>query len=169
MVSRTIIKEHIEHLLNHESISAQGITDVLNTEITCENIADLETLINLLEMNEESLKQTRRLLQLKQQSYHMRYLPKTVYLHVDFRNFIFSRVYEKAQSLSQVGVEMGYKNRRGLNNTPRDMWVGKIGIPKERLINLAKFAKIKIDTIVKYVIDRKENVQLDDWCKMFFS
>ena len=39
-----------------------------------ENIADLETLINLLEIHEESLRQTRRILQLKQQSYLKTYM-----------------------------------------------------------------------------------------------
>ena len=71
MVSRNIIKEYIQHLINMDAIYSNRITEVFNTEITNENIIDLETLINLLEIHEESLKQNRRLLQLKQQTYLM--------------------------------------------------------------------------------------------------
>ena len=74
MAPRNILKEQIQHLLNHDTLYTKRITEVFNTPITSENIADLETLINLLEIHEESLKQNRRLLQLKQQSYLMTYM-----------------------------------------------------------------------------------------------
>ena len=78
MVPRNILKEHIQHLLYHGALYTQRITEVFNTNITVENIADLETLIYLLEIHEESLKQTRRILELKQQSYIMTYMAKYV-------------------------------------------------------------------------------------------
>ena len=74
MSSRNIIKEHIHHLLTEDSLYTQRVNEIFNEEITDENIGDLESLINLLEIHEESLKQTRRILQLKQQNYLMRYI-----------------------------------------------------------------------------------------------
>jgi hypothetical protein len=74
MESKEIIKEHIQHLLNEDNIYTQRITNIFNVIVTDENINDLETLINLLEIHEEALKQTRRILQLKLQNYLMNYM-----------------------------------------------------------------------------------------------
>jgi hypothetical protein len=74
MESKEIINEHIQHLLKEDNIYTQRITNIFNVEITDENINDLETLINLLEIHEEALKQTRRILQLKLQYYMMNYM-----------------------------------------------------------------------------------------------
>lgn len=74
MSPRNIIKEHIHHLLTEDSLYTQRVNEIFNEEITNENIADLESLINLLEIHEESFKRTRRILQLKQQNYLMKYI-----------------------------------------------------------------------------------------------
>lgn len=71
MCPRDIIKEHIQHILSEDSLYTQRTTEIFNEEVTDENIQDFVTLINLLEIHEESFKQTRRILQLKQQSYLM--------------------------------------------------------------------------------------------------
>jgi hypothetical protein len=54
----------------------QGIKNIFNVEISRDNIEVLESLINLLEIHEESIKQTRRILELKQQSYIISYMAK---------------------------------------------------------------------------------------------
>jgi hypothetical protein len=74
MESKEVINEHIQHLLQEDNIYTQRITNLFNVEVTDENINDLETLINLLEIHEEALKQTRRILQLKLQYYMMNYV-----------------------------------------------------------------------------------------------
>lgn len=78
MASRNILKEHIQHLLNQDALYTTRMTEAFNVKITVENIADLETLINLLEIHEESLKQTRRVLQLKQQTYLTTYMAEYI-------------------------------------------------------------------------------------------
>ena len=74
MSPRDIIKEYIDRIMKSDSIYTQRITEIFNEEITDENIRDLETLINLLEIHEESFKQTRMILQLKQRNYLMKYM-----------------------------------------------------------------------------------------------
>ena len=77
MESKDIIKKNIDHLLEMDNIYTKRLMEIFNLEITDENIAGLETLINLLEIHEESLKQTRRILQLKQSNYLRNYLRST--------------------------------------------------------------------------------------------
>ena len=72
MSSGDIIKEHINHILTEDSLYTQRITEIFNEEVTDENVQDFVTLINLLKIHEESFKKTRRILQLKQQSYLMK-------------------------------------------------------------------------------------------------
>jgi hypothetical protein len=74
MQTGDVIMEHIDRLVSEDCIYTQNITGVFNVEITGENLSDLEVLINFLEIHEESLKQIRRKLQLKQQSYLMKYM-----------------------------------------------------------------------------------------------
>jgi hypothetical protein len=76
MESRKIITEHINYLLNNDCIYSQGINKIFNVQINKDNIEVLESLINLLEIHEESIKQTRRILELKQQSYIIGYMAK---------------------------------------------------------------------------------------------
>jgi hypothetical protein len=74
MESRDVIKEHINHLLSEDCIYTKRVTGVFNVEINQKNINDLETLINLLEIHQEALNQTRKILLLKQSSYLMSYM-----------------------------------------------------------------------------------------------
>ena len=74
MESRKVTTEHINHLLTKDCIYMQGIKNIFNVEISKDNFEVLESLINLLEIHEESIKQTRRILELKQQSYLKTYI-----------------------------------------------------------------------------------------------
>ena len=74
MEQRDILKEHIQHLLTEDCIYSKRVSEVFNVPINRENISDLETLINLIEIHEESLREIRQVLQLKQQSHLMKYM-----------------------------------------------------------------------------------------------
>jgi len=74
MASKKELKTFISQLQNNNCIYSTIFTDILNIKINKDSIGDLETLIDLLEMHEESLKQTRRLLMLKQQTYLLGYM-----------------------------------------------------------------------------------------------
>ena len=74
MESRKVIMEHINYLLNDNCIHTKDITNIFNVQINKDNIEVLESLINLLEIHEETIKQTRRILQLKHQSYIINYM-----------------------------------------------------------------------------------------------
>ena len=74
MESSKKITEHINHLLNEDCIYTKGIKNIFNVQIDKDNIDVFESLINLLEIHEETIKQTRRILQLKQQSYIINYM-----------------------------------------------------------------------------------------------
>ena len=74
MEQRDILKEHIQHLLTEDCIYSKRVSEVFNVPITKENISDLETLINLIEIHEEALREIRQVLQLKQQSHLMKYM-----------------------------------------------------------------------------------------------
>jgi len=74
MASKKELKSFISQLQNNNCIHSTIFTDILDIKINKDNIGELETLIDLLEMHEESLKQTRRLLMLKQQTYLLSYM-----------------------------------------------------------------------------------------------
>ena len=74
MESRNVIKEHINHLMSEDCFYTKRVTEVYNVEINQNNFNDLATLINLLEIHEEALKQIRRILLLKQGSHMMSYM-----------------------------------------------------------------------------------------------
>ena len=74
MEQRDILKEHIQHLLTEDCIYSKRVSEVFNVPINRENISDLETLINLIEIHEEALREIRQVLQLKQQSHLMKYM-----------------------------------------------------------------------------------------------
>lgn len=74
MKSKDVIKEHINHLLSEDCIYTKRVTEVFNVEINQNNFNDLATLINLLEIHEEALKQIRKVLLLKQGSHLMSYM-----------------------------------------------------------------------------------------------
>ena len=74
MESRKIITEHIKQLLNEDCIYTKEMKNVFNVQINKDNIDVLESLINLLEIHEESIKQARRILELKQRSYIINYM-----------------------------------------------------------------------------------------------
>ena len=74
MDSRKIITEHINFLLNDDCLYSKEIKNLFDVQINKDNIEVLESLINLLEIHEETVKQTRRILELKQQSYIISYM-----------------------------------------------------------------------------------------------
>ena len=74
MEQRDILKEHIQHLLTEDCIYSKRVSEVFNVPINRENISDLETLINLIEIHEEALREIRQVIQLKQQSHLMKYM-----------------------------------------------------------------------------------------------
>ena len=74
MASKKELANFIIQLQDNNCIHSTIFTDILNIKIKKDNISDLETLIDILEMHEESLKQTRRLLMLKQQTYLLSYM-----------------------------------------------------------------------------------------------
>ena len=74
MEQRDILNEHIQHLLTEDCIYSKRVSEVFNVPISRDNISDLETLINLLEIHEESLRKTRQVLQLKKRAHLMTYM-----------------------------------------------------------------------------------------------
>lgn len=68
MESDDVLREQIKRLSTDDCAYVNLATDVRNIQINLENLGDLEILINLFEMHEEALKQTRRALMLKQQT-----------------------------------------------------------------------------------------------------
>ena len=74
MDQRDILNEHIQHLLTQDCIYSKRASDLFNVDISKDNIRDLETLISLLEIHEEALRDTRQVLQLKQRSFLMDFL-----------------------------------------------------------------------------------------------
>ena len=94
--------------------------------------------------------------------------PKTIYLNQDFRNSIFCRAYEKVgKSLAAIGRAMGYRPRRGLNGTARDMWLGKSGIPRHRIKALARVANVSLDSVRENLVSKDANVENVDWLSVY--
>ena len=69
-----VIKDYINLLSKSECIYINRVIDLLSAEIKPSDLNDLATLINLYEMHEEALKETRRALMLKQQACLMGYM-----------------------------------------------------------------------------------------------
>lgn len=67
MGSKKAIQDFVGYLSNEDCVYSKFLTEISKIKIDREEIDDLETLINLVEMHEEILKQTRRILTLKQQ------------------------------------------------------------------------------------------------------
>jgi len=68
MESPDVLKEQISRLAAADCAYVDAAAEVLNTEVGRDNMGDLEALIDLYEMHEESLRQARLALTLKQQS-----------------------------------------------------------------------------------------------------
>lgn len=94
-------------------------------------------------------------------------LPRTIYLTKDFRDLLFCKAYREAGSLAAIGRKMGYPARRGLNGVSRDMWLGKIGIPRHRIQALANLAGMNMEDVISNIIPKQRNVQSDDWQKIY--
>jgi hypothetical protein len=67
MGSKKAIQDFVGYLSNEDCVYSIFLTEISKIKIDREEIDDLETLINLVEMHEEILNQTRRILTLKQQ------------------------------------------------------------------------------------------------------
>ena len=89
--------------------------------------------------------------------------PKTIYLERDFRNLLFSLCYQKAGSLREIGIEMGYTPTRGLNGMARNMWLGRNGIPWYRIEALSKLSGLHMECIYSSIVSKDENIPIDDW------
>ena len=69
-IDSRIIEEYFKDIDKFDLIC----THVKSMEIDHESVKDLENLINLIEIFEECARATRRILQLKQHSYYIKYL-----------------------------------------------------------------------------------------------
>jgi len=74
MKPKDIIKERIDLLSGADCIYTKQVTEILNVELKPDNLTDLENLINLYEMHEKAVKDIRRALTLKQNTFLMSYM-----------------------------------------------------------------------------------------------
>ena len=86
-----------------------------------------------------------------------------VFLSRDFRNEFFSKCYLKAGSLGEIGKEIGYGKRPGLNGTIRDMWLGLTAIPANRLAALSALAGVSVEEVLQHQVTRERCVIIEDW------
>jgi len=68
MSTGNAFRDHIKRISSSECVYRESLSNVLRAEITPENVDDLETLIKLFELHEESIRQTRLILMLKRQA-----------------------------------------------------------------------------------------------------
>jgi hypothetical protein len=74
MTPKDIIRERIDLLSGADCIYTKQVTEILNVEIKPDNLTDLDNLINIYEMHEEAIKDIRRALTLKQNTFLMSYM-----------------------------------------------------------------------------------------------
>ncbi len=74
MTPKDILRERIDLLSGADCIYTKQVTEILNIEIKTDNLRDLENLINLYKMHEEAIKDIRRALMLKQNTFLLSYL-----------------------------------------------------------------------------------------------
>ena len=74
MTPKDIIRERIDLLSGADCIYTKQVTEILNVEIKPCNLSDLDNLINIYEMHEEAVKDIRRTLTLKQNTFLMSYM-----------------------------------------------------------------------------------------------
>lgn len=94
-------------------------------------------------------------------------LPLTVYLKTEFRMELFSKAYCEEGSLSLIGVALGYRSRPGLNGVSRDMWLGRSGIPRNRVARLLKLTGVSLDEFIKNIIPKEESEEVLDWLRYY--
>jgi hypothetical protein len=88
-------------------------------------------------------------------------------LKTEFRIELFCKAYYKAGSLASIGVEMGYKSRRGLNGVPRDMWLGRSGIPRKHIASLLTLTGVSVNELFKNIVTKEESQEVDNWMKLY--
>lgn len=90
-------------------------------------------------------------------------LPAAIYLEKEFRIKLFSKAYEKSGSLGGISKEMGYPSRPGINGVSRDMWLGKRGIGRDKIMRLLRRTGISFDELLKNVIPKECSEEIDSW------
>lgn len=76
---------------------------------------------------------------------------------------IFCKAYHQAGSLRGMGVALGYPARQGLNGVTRDMWLGRRGIPRDRVPCLLKLTDVSLNYFSSNIISKEESKEVDSW------
>ena len=62
---------------------------------------------------------------------------------------------------------MGYKVVPGMNGTVRNIWLGKNGIPGDRMLRIINYLKISKKNVILNISKRKEDEIISDWYESY--
>ena len=90
-----------------------------------------------------------------------------IYLEKKFRNRLFGQAYKNSgESLSGLALAVGYYGK-GRNGYVRNMWLGKVPVSSRKIDRIARLAGIPVQEVFEHRVDKKHNLEIDDWLKAF--
>ncbi len=92
-----------------------------------------------------------------------------VYLEYTFRNWFFCNLYFNSnESLNDIAKNLGYSGK-GKHGPIRNMWLGKIGIPSNKIDQFCELASISTEEVIKHEILKNDVKETPDWRDVVFS
>ena len=75
-----------------------------------------------------------------------------LYLEYSFRNWFFCKLYFNSnESLNDIARNLGYSGK-GKHGSIRNMWIGKISIPRKKIGQFCDLANISIEEVLNHEI-----------------